>query len=58
MDSIDTSQRTLCASIKKNYLMLCRETVAVYCKNYMEHINTCVDFLTLNLVVHVFTTGL
>jgi hypothetical protein len=40
-DSVRTSQETYYASATKpNGLMLFRETVAVYCENQMEHINT------------------
>jgi hypothetical protein len=42
--------------------MLFRETVAVYCENHTEHINTLcghnAEFLMLNQVVHIVTTGL
>jgi hypothetical protein len=35
--SVRTSQRTHCASFRKtNPGMLCREIVAVYCKNYTK----------------------
>jgi hypothetical protein len=38
---VPTSQETHCPSITKpSRLMLFRETAAVYCENYTEHINT------------------
>jgi hypothetical protein len=55
-DSVYTSQRTECASVRKtNQLMLYRKIMAVYCKNRTEHMNTLceqnAEFLMLNLVV-------
>jgi hypothetical protein len=42
--------------------MLFRETVAVYCENHMEHIDTLcgqnVEFSMLKQVVHIVTIGL
>jgi hypothetical protein len=40
-NSVRTSQETLyVTATKTNRLMLFGETVAVYCENHMEHINT------------------
>jgi hypothetical protein len=40
-DSVRTSQETQNGSATEpNRLVLFRETVAVYCENHMEHINT------------------
>jgi len=42
--------------------MLYREIIAVYSQIHTKHINTLcghnVEFLTLNLAVHIVTTGL
>ena len=39
-DSLCTSQRTKCASVKNiNHLMLSREIMAVYYKNHIEQTN-------------------
>jgi hypothetical protein len=41
MNSIRTSQEThYISATEANRLMLFRETVAVYCENHAEHINT------------------
>jgi len=38
-DGVRTSQRTQCASVRKNYWwMLHRAVIAVYCENQMEHV--------------------
>jgi hypothetical protein len=61
--SVGTSQEThYVSATKTKRLMLFKETVAVYCENYTEHINTLcwqnAEFSVLKLVVHVVTTGL
>jgi hypothetical protein len=41
INSVRTSQEThYVSATKPNQLMLFRETIAVYCENHMEHINT------------------
>jgi hypothetical protein len=61
--SVCTSQETHYVSVTKpNWLVLFRETVAVYCKNHTEHTDILcgqsADFSVVNLVVHIVTTEL
>jgi translation initiation factor IF-1 len=53
MHCVGTSQESHYVSVTEtNRLMLFREIIAVYCENYMEHINTlcaeCRDFIYKN----------
>jgi hypothetical protein len=62
-NSVRTSQETHCVSATEtNRLMLFGETVAVYCENHTEHINTVcgqnAEFSVLKNVVYIITAGL
>jgi hypothetical protein len=63
INSVRTSQEThYISTTKPNRLMLCRETIAVYCENHLEHITLCGhrtnSFSMSEQVVHIVITWL
>jgi hypothetical protein len=59
-DSVRTSKRNVCASIRKtNWRIHYTEKIAVDCKHHTQHLNALrgqnVEYLVLNLTLHVVT---